>query len=452
MICNVKLAERRLGAFASIVTFLFWQLVIQLTDKSPSYGGELFAAKSVTWRSFWTWTDYDGYDRFSPFGALLIAVFDTRIIRPIVSPETIGDDLTTANFLVQPLVFLFVIVTYLLFRLLKYLGAADIAAFVGALFVGTHKGFDYYFGFVAATSIILLLIATVLNFYSYIRYLDTFKKRHLIVFLITMFWCVGLWEQWIALPLVLIIFSLASYMSTRLRGDWDRSILLRWGILFPLTVLGAYLIFRSSRMAETNQVSEAEWIFTYPSVWLMLEEIVVNATHRIGSTFESLFFPHPMLSAAIIGNYTPDEINQYNSAYTVASSFHYYTLADWYVGWISGIVLTVFGFWCRWVYKNANQQELRATLIGFAFLFLGFIQHLPIKYRTYFTLPGYASLLDYKQALSFIGAAILISTMLTVWIERSKKEKRKVTILIFVLTIWLIFNNLSKVMINAWIM
>jgi hypothetical protein len=447
----MNLVSRRLGAFVAILTFLFWQMVNLMTDKSPLYGGELFAAKSVGWQSFWTWTDYDGYDRFSPFGALLIAVFDIRIIRPVVEPDAVIENLKSAEFLIHPMIMLFALISYLVFRFLKYLGASELSAFTGALFVGVHKGFDYYLGYVALVSMALLMIATVLNFYSFLRYLDTLKRRYLISYIVTMLWSIGLWEQWIALPLVLVTFSLAAYISIRVRGSWDKSILARWGTVFPAGMLSGYLILRSRRMTETSQVSEAEWITNYPSIWLMIEEVLVNATHRLGSTFESLFFPHPMLSAAIMGNHVPDQINEYNSSYTVTSSYHYFTIADWYVGWISGIVLTGLVLWARYVYKNGSQQELRASVVGFAFLFFGFIQHLPIKYRSYFTMPGYVSLLDYKQALSYLGAAILISTMITSWMNRSKNNSRKITIMVCLLATWLTLNNFSKVMISAWV-
>ena len=181
----------------------------------------------------------------------------------------------------------------------------------------------------------------------------------------------------------------------------------------------------------------------------MIEEILVNATHRIGSTFESLFFPHPMLSAAVTGKLDPNSINQYNSTYTAAGEYHYVSIADWYVGWITGIVITLRVVWVWYVFGSGSLNEVRATVLGLALLVFGFVEHLPIKYRTYFTLPTYASLLDYKQALSILGAGLILCTVLNSWMKQRKKLSKFHLTWMVALVVWSVFNNAAKIIISV---
>jgi hypothetical protein len=313
-----------------------------------------------------------------------------------------------------------------------------------------HKGFIYYFGYAALIAVALLLVATVVCLKAFHDFLKYRQRRYLVIYLVTMIWAVGLWEQWMGLALSIFFFACCALVSTKVRGDWSRSSLAKWGILYPFALMSLYMIFRSQRLTETSTVSEAQLIFSYQSIWLMIEEVVVNATHRLGSTFESLFFPQPMLSAAVIQNLDPNEFNKYNATYTSINQYHYVTIADWYVGLVSGACIALTLVWVIWIFRRGTVVEARLAVIGLLLTIFGMVEHLPVMYRSYFTLPGYASLLDYKQAISVVGAAILISASLNSLFTRQFGKSKLQIVSVCLLVGWMAINNVLKILITVW--
>jgi len=426
---------------------MFWGLLVLPNGKAPAYAGEVIAAKQVSFLNYWTWTDYVGYDRYSPFGALLVSFLDVRVVRPLLQLRSIDDIGTVAIYLIPLFLIIFCLIAWLMYKSLRYLGADCVSSFFGAVFVGTHKGFAHYLGFVTSLAGALLLVAALLATMSLVRYWETRRTRDLAHFALFLTWSAGLWEKWVGLAFGLVLFSIAVLFIPKLRDTWPRRHVWLGGVVVPTTLLTVYIPLRFQRISETTQISEAQWVFSYPSIGWMIEEMLLNASHRIGSTFESLFFPQPMLSAAVLGGYSPDQYNQYNKTYSSASEFHYHTIADWYVGWITGAIVVIIVLGIRWVFKFGTTKEIRMLFLGITLLIGGLVQHLPIMYRTYFTLPGYASLLDYKQSISIIGAAILLSVAVSALTSRVAHRNRN--LMVALLLAWVVTNNAVKILVNS---
>ena len=185
LIGELTLKQRNL-LLCALATFVFWQILGRVYGKVPLYAGEIVAAKAVNWLTFWTQTNYGGYDRYSPFSTLLISVLDLRIIRPLFGVVPINKASPYASYFLQPMIILFACIAFLMFRFLKFFGASDFPAFLGALFVGIHKGFAYYLGFVATFSYLLLMIASFVCICGLIKYMNEGQRRHAFTYVVAM--------------------------------------------------------------------------------------------------------------------------------------------------------------------------------------------------------------------------------------------------------------------------
>jgi len=76
--------------------------------------------------------------------------------------------------------------------------------------------------------------------------------------------------------------------------------------------------------------------------------------------------------------------------------------------------------------------------------YAGFTAHLPIMYRSYFALPGYVSLLDYKHALSILGFAVFVGWGVAMLTARFADRRLRIAIALAACA-WIAFCNYSIV-------
>jgi hypothetical protein len=308
------------------------------------------------------------------------------------------------------------------------------------VFIGLNKGFAYYLGFVSTIAASLLILYSISVLFFGIRYLRTRRLIDLLGYYLSLFLALGAWEQWLNLLLFLIAVSILLIRHSGV--EKSRAIRIH-GVLTPLLIGTIYIALHSGVSSrEANSVSEAQYVFSYPSPALMVEDVVVNASLHVASIVEPLVFPWPMLSQAVLQRYDIDKHNPYNRTYTSFSTIHYRGIGDWYAGLLFAISLCATAALARYLVKN--RDNCAPAVIGLMLTWAGFIVHLPIMYRTYFVLPGYASLLDYKHALSILGFSVLLG-----WMTHSLAlgiRSRSLKVLSFsLLLLWLAYCNYSKV-------
>jgi hypothetical protein len=319
-----------------------------------------------------------------------------------------------------------------------------LASLAAGLFIGLNKGFAYYFRFVSTAAASLLILYAIAVLFFGIRYVRYRRPADLVGYYVSLCLAVGAWEQWINLLVFLVAGSII--LTVRVGRERARSIAVH-GILVPVLIGAVYLGLHLGTISRESQaVSEAQSVFAYPSVALMLEEVVVNASLHAASIVEPVVFPWPMLSQAVIERYDIDLYNRYNRSYTPFSTIHYRGMGDWYAGLLFGICVCGTILLGRYLLRAAESPLPPA--IGLMLAWAGFVVHLPVMYRTYFVLPGAASLLDYKHALSILGFSILIGWGIQSMLDRMQSRWLKVvSFLAFVA--WIAYCNYSKVVASS---
>jgi len=354
---------------------------------------------------------------------------------PFLSPE-----FAQAKRLIPLFIGSFALIALCTYRLCRFLDLGVSASLTAGVFIGLNKGFAYYFHFMStiATSLLILYAAMVLFFG--IRYVRVRRPADLIGYYASLVLAVGAWEQWINLLVFLVAASII--LVVRSASGRSRAILVH-GILIPLLIGGIYAAMHSrSYSRESRAVTEAQSVFSYPSAALMIEDVAVNGSLHVASIVEPLLFPWPMLSQSVLLGHDMDAHNRYNKTYTPYSTIHYRGMADWYAGLLFGLFLcaTIFLVW----YLPAREENPWPAVIGLLLTWAGFVVHLPIMYRTYFVLPGVASLLDYKHALSILGASILVGWCTQKILQTIRGRSQKVTLAVVVMA-WLAYCNYVKI-------
>jgi hypothetical protein len=198
------------------------------------------------------------------------------------------------------------------------------------------------------------------------------------------------------------------------------------------------LKFPTIKAESSNINSEAAYVFSYPSIPLMIEDMVVNASLHISDVVGPLVFPWPRYSQAQMKNYDMVTYNPFNLYAGRMSEAHYYTLTDWYAGLLFAGFLFVTVKLIMYL-KNHNEEILQGV-VGPLLVYTGFAAHLPIMYRTWMTVLPSAELVTYKHYFSVLGFAILLA-----WLVNKIPISIKNTIarraVVIALCAWLIFSN-----------
>jgi hypothetical protein len=431
------LAQVALGAGV----LAYWAVLAAGTIRLvPLYAGELQAIAEADWLSMWTWVDYGKCFRYSPTALLPLGLIDRHVVAPLLGIPFPSPEFVAAPRLIPVFLVVFALIAVITYRLCRFLELGVAASLVAGLFIGLHKGFAYYLGFVSTIAPALLILYAMAVLFCGVRYLRTERRGALVGYYVSLLLAVGAWEQWINLLVFLIVGSL---LAARQLPPGPRRRLWLHGVLVPGLVGATYLLLHTGMVArESRAVTEAQFVLSYPSVALMAEDMVVNASHHVASIVEPILFPWPMLSRAVLGGYNMDQHNRYNQTYTPHSAAHYRVLGDWYAGLLFGVWLCATALLVRHLRRGARRMLPGA--MGLLLTWSGFTAHLPVMYRTYFVLPGYASLLDYKHALSILGFALLLG-----WSVESALQhlpgRRVQGAAVAAVALWLVYCNYGKI-------
>jgi hypothetical protein len=423
---------------------VYWSvLTVHTLRLLPSYGGELKAIAQADWLTMWTWVDYGEYFRYSPTGLLPIGLMDRHLLAPLLGISFPSQEFVQAKRLIPLFVAAFALIALCTFRLCRFLGLGVAASFVAGVFVGLNKGFAYYFRFVSTIATSLLILYAISFLYFGIRYVRTRRPTDLVGYYVSLLLAVGAWEQWINLLVFLIAASLI--LVVRSESGGSRAIVVH-GILVPLLIGGIYIALHSGTYSrESGAVTEAQSVSSYPSAALMIEDVAVNASLHVASIVEPLLFPWPMLSQSVLEGYDIEAYNRYNKTYTPYSAIHYRGIGDWYAGLLFGLFLCATAY-LAW-YLPSRAENPWPAAIGLLLSWAGFVVHLPVMYRTYFVLPGAASLLDYKHALSILGVSLLVGWWTQAVLQHIRGHKLQLAFFV-VFVSWIAYCNYTKVVLS----
>jgi hypothetical protein len=432
----------QVALFAGVV--LYWSTVTALKARFiPVYAGELKPIAEANWLTMWTWVDYGSYFRYSPTGLLWVGLLDRHLLAPLLGIPFPSPSFMVARRLIPIFIVAFGVLAVGTYRLSRFFGLGASAASVAAIFLGLNKGFAYYFRFASTIATTLLILYAIGVLYFGTGYVRSGRRAHLVGYYVFLLLALGAWEQWLNL---LLCITAGSVVLLIVAERSQRRAVAIHGLVVPLLIGGVYLALRSTTIArESSAVSEAQSVLRYPSVALMLEDAIVNASHHIASIVEPVLFPWPMLSQSVQRGYDMDVYNAYNRTYTAFSAIHYRGFADWYAGLLFGLFLCATAWLIRYV--RAGGEHAWPATVGLLLTWTGFFVHLPIMYRTYFVLPGAASLLDYKHALSILGGALLVGWGTEAILRRLRSPIPRLT-LAWGLVAWLAYCNYSKLAIS----
>jgi len=289
-----------LGILLVIIISTFWFYMHKNHIKIiPRYSGALVAIDQANWKSMWTWLDFGNWYRYSPTGILGVGLIDRYFYAPLFNIEFVAD--TYSAFGAATRMVPFFIINFIILALLTYvfsleLGLGSEIPFSIGLLFGVNKSFSYFFRFMSTIAASLMMIYIIFALFFWIKYLRTQKKRYLIPYYLFLLLTIGAWEQWLNFLVFLVLYSLITLFSVKEKENKKR--ILINGIAIPLLLFTIYLCFRIPQaLNETSRVgAKAEYVFSYTSELVMLEEIICNASYHISDTIESLLFPWPMLS------------------------------------------------------------------------------------------------------------------------------------------------------------
>lgn len=429
----------KLILLVALIPILFWSAILKNYPVNTQYGGgELLALEETSLSNLFKFRDYGGYYRFSPAGLIATYFIDKNIVAKLTnqSNKNLNQDTKRLRLVYF---FLFGLIGVFSFILMTSFGINNWAALVGSVFLSTNFNFYFFLRFVSCVSGCLLLLHSIGLIYNLLKYSSSGSRFNLALFYIFFFLLIMTWEQWVNFVPGLLIILLISLL--KLKKNYK--LVIHLGIV-PIAVLITYVVLRHPfTLLELTNVKEAQFVFSYPSVALMAEEMFTNISLHISNTIESLYYPWPSLSIASIQKFDMGTINSYNSTYTAKHDIYYDGLGLWY----SGILFAVFCFWSfRYLIKMFSNQEAKLGIVavGLILVWCGFCAHIPLMNRTYFILPGY--MIGYKHSISILGFALFLSG----WVEEfcSKWLSSRKVLVCVALCSWIIFCNFTKISLN----
>jgi hypothetical protein len=426
----------------------FWgSLRLSGTIKAiPRYtSSDLMPIKDSTWLNMWYWLDFGHYYRYSPTALIMVGKIDRHLVAPLLGIEFPSNEFKRPTRLIPVYIFLIGLVSCLTYWLARLLSLNALSAFAAALFIGVFKGWGYgfrYANIIIAITLMVIYGISVLLFWVY--YLQKRQKIYLAGYILSFLLLIGAWDQWVNFGAFMILFSLLLLIKNK---TIDRDVII-YGVLIPVLLFASYFAFRypTMRLEVSKQAAEAQYVFSYPSLALMFEEMVVNASYHVSDVVEPLLFPWPMLSNAALNSYDMDIYNPYNKKYTEHSVSHYVTFTDWYAGLLFAFFLCAMVYLIRnlWKNKDVNGQSTYQIGIGLLLVYAGFLTHLPVMNRAYFLLPQWIGMLGYKHMFSVLGFSILIGWGIEKLFCRFEKLTVRFSLLIS-FCVWIIFCNYSKI-------
>lgn len=389
---------------------------------------------------------FGSYYRYTPTGLLLVGWFDRDIWAPLHGQTVDANmaDLSAPRLTVFYSVFLGIICG-LFYLLLRALEVPRPAALVGTAFIATHKMFYYFMGVASCLAGDLFLIYAITSGLFLVSYVKKGGFVFLVGYYLALLLTVGAWEQ--SLNLLLAFILLSTLLLVR------KAISPRLAVhtaLAPALILVTYLVLRAptARLEVGAAVTEAQFVTSYPSKALMVEDAVSNAFYHLAHLFDGVLVPWPLQSVSVLKNIDMDVVNPYNASYAGANStVHYKAFFLLY----AGIIGTLFLFAAVWTLRTvwsapAHSVPAGLGLAGLIFICCGVLMHLPIMHRTYMMMPGF--FVSYKHLVSVVGGGLWIAWLMGEWFRRGGLHQRTVWAVAVAVIAWFSFANLMKVWIT----
>jgi len=444
---QTRISEWRWAVLLCIIVWSFWGIVAAIMPRAE-FTPRYFPCETKPVGRIWI--DCSPWYRFTPTGLVPVTTIDRKFYAPLlgidITRKENKDEFIRATRFIPVYVFLIGIVAGMTYILARKLSFDITASFVAGLYIGVFKGQLIFFKFMSTIVLPLMIIYGIILLIFWLEYLGSRRKRYLIGYYIFFLLLIGVWEQWVNFLLFLLLYSvLLIYREKKL----DKAIVVN-GLVVPLVLFCTYMVLKypTMKIEASNINAEAAYVFSYPSIPLMIEDVVVNASFHISDVISPLIFPWPRYSQAVINDYDMDHYNPFNLTAGRLSKIHYYTLTEWYAALLFAgfIYLTVQLI----IYFRRNEGEIPRGVIGPLLVYTGFAAHLPIMYRVWMTIPPSSEFIAYKHYFSILGFSILLGWLVNKIPLRIKNPFiRRVTVII--LCAWLIFSNyqIISLMVNV---
>lgn len=439
-----RLIDGVVAVVIGAVVFSAWHFgVSQLRTYPPLYDRpQVEAIMSLSSADLFRPVKFGTYYRYTPTGVLLLGWFDRDVWAPLhgAKLDPNAADLSAPRLVILYSIFLGV-VCGLFYLLLRMLETSRPVALVGAAFIGTHKMSFYFMNIASCLAGDLFLIYAILTGLFIVAYAKRGWIAYLVGYYCALALVVGAWEQSLNFLLASIVLSVALLAR--------RAITFKLALhtaLVPALIFVTYVILRApTARLEVGAATEAQFVTTYSSKALMVEDAVSNGFYHLAHLFDGVLFPWPMQSVSVMKNINMDVANPYNVGYAGASaSVHYKAFTLFY----SAIIGTLFLFLAIWTLRviwvaPAILTSSGLGLAGLVFICCGFLMHLPIMHRTYMIMPGF--FVNYKHLVSMLGGGLWIAWLTGELFRRAAFRGWATWVAASLVIIWFSCTNLAKI-------
>ena len=439
-----------------LATVTYWVFAERAADKYPNYMSNeatvVLRTPPAALLGPLVMPDQPDYQVFYPLGYNLLVAVDRFIIAPIaLGPQATDPGVFSksgSRLAWVELTWLGLIAAACFF-FLKRLTDNRKAALIGTAYLGLNHGFSHGLYFVTSFGVYPMLLGVMLALDALAEVCRGSSPPSPRQFLRVAFGVVVAvlsYGQAGALPVVMIVVTVATifYLRRPVRQLGST------GLFLPVIGMAIFLYMQVvDGLHVTSQVSEEQFVFSYPSVLQMIEDMILNISFHIAYGLDSIFIPWPMFSVSVLGNMDMNIYNRDNTFNAQFPNIAYRTLGLWYVGilftiavWLSVKLILV-------LYKERGRVENLPAVFGLALFWGGFFMHIPIMFRDYFLIPGHD--IGYKAAQSHLGVAVLVAWVAARWLLpwAARRLPGHQGFVIAVCCCWLLLCNFSKVALNA---
>jgi hypothetical protein len=436
-----------IGALIFLSVFVYWTILgWKLRPGGPFYDKTFIAPLeeinvSVLWRPM----NFGTYQRYSPTAFVPIYLLDRHLIAPLAGISEVTDYRFSRASRLRPFFYAgFALIAVALYLIAIEFGLGVPAALFAGIYVGFHKGFSFFLQNVSTLSALLMVLYALGACFALIIFVRRGSLMALLSYYLFLILTAGSWEMWINYCIILMFSGavMCKYMPNLSRRILPNT------VIAPGVLLGAYLCMRFPyARVEFMGANEAQYYFSYPSIFLMLEELLTNLSLHITDCFDSALFPWPTLSYSVFRNVNMDLSNTYNALFTSHPSVVYRAFMIWYAGGFFMAYLIFLGYIIMRmkIYSGKINERKSVNMvvpfIAISAVTLGCSMHLPIMHRTYYLIPGF--FMTYSHLFSLLGAAVLMA-----WIMKEflfPLNPRHSLAMAVTASFWVAFCNAAKV-------
>lgn len=434
----------------------YWYFAERAAGKFPNYSHVL--AKVFLDAPFWSLLgplripDKPDYIVFFPLGINLMGTIDRFVIAPLMLGPLAHDVdhfAASASRLSWLAIAWLGVIAAVTFWFLRRVTGSQAAALVGAAYLGLNHGFSQNLYFTNSFGVYPMLLGAIITVDALIEITraDIHPTRGQLVRVGGGLLIETLsYEQSGDLPVALLITFIVLLWYTR--GAARRFTMA--GLVFPVA---AFALFVSMQLPNavtlTSQVSEDQYVFSYPSVLLMLEDMVLNTSFHLAYGLDSLLIPWPLMSVSVMSRLNMNLYNVDNTFNAQLPNIAYRTLGLWYAGLLFAVAIWFSAKLIILLVRERGESRNIPALFGLVLYWCGFPLHVPIMFRDYFLIPGHD--IGYKAHISHLGLAILLgwaaAKWVVPWLEKFAPWRQMLILGAF--CAWVVLCNYSKLALNS---